>query len=317
VWRGAENYRLGKDNKHGIELYKVYLRVNKTERQAEALLYIGEMYINLAMIDQAIENLETALSEYPRDSLVSRIRLKLSYAYNEKREFDKARQLLISNLVEGSYDPSSIVYSDSVYLLAKLSYERGNTTDAIVYLEDALKINPNAPQAAEAHYFVSRSYLTRADATLTMLKDSAQIREVREQIRDSVANDRGLALEHIQTAQSLLSRRRDTRELSASETVMLRNAMFGAGKIMISLEQYEKAIAVFNMAATRYNEPVSLDALLQIALAYRNLNRPNEAMSALNRAEMLLQQFEESGTIPKENDWKAKIQVQKTILNSQ
>ncbi|MDR1053968.1 MAG: tetratricopeptide repeat protein, partial [Planctomycetaceae bacterium] len=315
VWRGAENYRLGKDNKHAIELYKVYLRVNKTERQAEALLYIGEMYINLAMIDQAIENLEMALSEYPRDALVSRIRLKLSYAYNEKREFDKARQLLISNLVEGSYDPSSVVYSDSVYLLAKLSYERGNTDDAIVYLEDALKIHPNAPQAAEAHYFVSRSYLTRADATLAMLKDAAQIREVREQIRDSVANDRGLALEHIQTTQSLLSRRRETRELSESETIMLRNAMFGAGKIMILLEQYEKAIATFNMAATRYNEPISLDALLQIAIAYRNLNRPNEAISALNRAEMLLQQFEESGTIPKENDWKSKIQVQKTILS--
>ncbi|MDR2641462.1 MAG: tetratricopeptide repeat protein [Planctomycetaceae bacterium] len=317
IWRSAENFRLGKDNKHGIEAYKVYLQVNKLDRQAEALLYVGEMYINLGMIDEAISNLESAIAAYPRDALLSRIRLTLSRAYNEKREFEKAKQLLISNLIEGKYDPSSIVYSDSVYLLAKLSYERGNTNDAIVYLEDALKIHPNAPQAAEAHYFVSRSYLTRAETTLGMMKDAAQINEVRDQIRASVAADRGLALEHIQTAERLLMQRRDTRELSESESIMLRNTMFGAGKIMMLLEQYEKAIATFNMVATRYQEPASLDALLQIALAYRLLNKKDDATAALNRAEMLLQQFEESGTIPKGTDWMSKIQLQKKIINNE
>ncbi|MDR1485853.1 MAG: tetratricopeptide repeat protein [Planctomycetaceae bacterium] len=317
IWRCAENFRLGKDNKHGIEAYNVYLRVNKVDRQAEALLYVGEMYINLGMIDDAITNLESAIVSYPRDALISRIRLTLSHAYNEKREFEKAKQLLISNLIEGSYDPSSIVYSDSVYLLAKLSYEQGNTGDAIVYLEDALKIHPNAPQAAEAHYFVSRSYLTRAETTLGMMKDAAQINEVRNQIQNSVLNDRVSALEHIQMAERLLLQRRDTRELAESELIMLRNTMFGAGKIMMLLEQYEKAVAAFNMVATRYQEPASLDALLQIAIAYRQLNRKDDAVAALNRAEMLLQQFEESDTIAKGTDWAAKIQVQKKIMNNE
>jgi tetratricopeptide (TPR) repeat protein len=317
IWRSAENFRLGKDNKRGIEAYKVYLRVNKIERQAEALLYVGEMYINLGMIDVAIAELESAIAEYPRDALISRIRLNLSHAYNEKHEFDKAKQLLISNLIEGSYDPSSIVYGDSVYLLAKLSYEQGNTHDAIVYLEDALKIHPNAPQAAEAHYFVSRSYLSRAEETFGMMKEAAQINEVRNQIQAAVLNDRIQALAHIQMAERLLLQRRDTRELSESEAIMLRNTMFGAGKIMMTLEQYEKAIATFNMVATRYQEPASLDTLLQIALAYRHLNKKDDAVAALNRAEMLLQQFEESGTIPKGTDWMSKIQTQKKIMNNE
>ncbi|MDR2345267.1 MAG: tetratricopeptide repeat protein [Planctomycetaceae bacterium] len=316
IWRSAENYRLGKDNKRGIESYKVYLRVNKVDRQPESLLYIGEMYLNLAMIDNAIANLEDAIAQYPRDALISRIKLTLSYAYIEKRETDKAKQLLISNLIAGSYDPSSLVYSDSVYLLAKLSYEQGNTADAIVYLEDALKTHPNAPQAAEAHYFVSRSYLARAESTLAMIKDSAQVKEVLDQIQDSVLNDRILALEHIQTAERLLTRRRDTKDLSESESIMLRNTMFGAGKIMILLKQYEKAIATFNMVATRYQEPASLDALLQIAIAYRLLKRTNDAVAALNSAEMLLQRFEDSGTIPKGSNWAEKIQVQKNIINN-
>jgi tetratricopeptide (TPR) repeat protein len=98
---------------------------------------------------------------------------------------------------------------------------------------------------------------------------------------------------------------------------MLKNTMFGAGKIMMLLGQYEKAIATFNMVATRYQEPTSLDALLQIALAYRYLNRKDDAISVLNRAELLLQQFEESGTIPKGTDWMSKIQIQKKVMNNE
>ncbi|MDR2169546.1 MAG: tetratricopeptide repeat protein [Planctomycetaceae bacterium] len=315
IWRSAENYRLGKQNKRAIEAYKTYLRVNKNDHQAEALLYIGEMYVNLAMIDEAITNLEEALTKFPRDALTSRIRYILSHAYNEKRNVEKAKQLLIANLIEGIYDPSSIVYSDSVYLLAKLSYEHGDTTNAIVYLEDALKIHPTAPQAAEAHYFIARSYFMRAEETLKMMKEAANVKEVEDQIQNNAQNDRALALEHIQMAERLLTRRRDERELMESEAIMLRNAMFGAGKIMMTLKQYEKAIATFNMVAIRYREPASLDALLQIALAYRALKKPDEAIFALNRAEMLLQELEESGTIPKNTNWSEKIQLQKNIIN--
>ncbi|MDR1922738.1 MAG: tetratricopeptide repeat protein [Planctomycetaceae bacterium] len=316
IWRCAENFRLGKDHKHAIEAYKAYLRVNQDDRQAESLMHIGEMYINLGMIDDAIENLEEAVTQYPNDALISKIRLLLSHAYNEKHEIDKAKQLLITNLTEGNYDPSSLVYSDSVYLLAKMSYEQGKIDDAIVYIEDALKIRPDARQAAESHYFVARSYLTRADETLAMMKDAAPVREVQEQIKNSAATDRAEALKHIQIAENLLMRRRETNELTESETLMLKNTMFGAGKIMMQLGQYEKAIATFNMAATRYHEPASLDALMQIALASRILNKTDDAISTLNRAEMLLQQLEESGTIPKENNWLSKIQGQRTIINN-
>lgn len=315
LWQAAENFRLGRDFRRSIPLYRKFLQVNWKDNQPEALYYMGEMFIQLDALDQAVEYLERILQEFPNHQLTPRTRLALSRAYYEQKEWDKAKQLLQRNLVD-QYAPSSTIYRDSIYALARLSFERGELSEAIPLLEDAIKIHPDAIQAADAHYNLSRAFLKQADNALAEQNDS-MLEDARRQIQAEIRSARQKALYHMQKAEEALVKRQNAVGLTESEQLMLRNCLFGAGNIMLQLGRYSEAIPVFNIAATRYlDRPESLDALLQLALAYRGLGRDRESLPILNRAEVVLNHFEENGTIPKDNRWGRQIRVQKNLLLS-
>lgn len=314
LWRCAENYREGRDFRRSIRFFKEYLRINWRERQPEALLYLGEMYLHLDRLDESVQTLEQAIRDYPNHTLVPRMRLVLSRAYYEKKDWSKAAQLLQANLL-GEFAPSASIYRDSMYALGKLHYERGDLVDAIPYLEDAVLIHPNAIQAADGHYYLSQAYLNRADERLNML-EAAPLESVKEAIREEVRADRQRALAHFEKTEELLVKRQNAIGLSKAEQLMLRNAVFGSGAVLMQLERFPEAIPVFDLAATRYQDaPEGLDALMQIAVAYRRLGRPEEALPVLNRAEVVLNRLEKTGMIPPENDWASRIQVQKNLVN--
>lgn len=313
LWQAAEYYRLGKDFRRSIPLYQKYLKVNWNDRQPEALYQLGEMYTHLDGIDEAIEYLERALRDQPTHNLVPRIRLALSRAYYEKKEWEKAEKILQSNLV-GEYAPTAAIYRDSMYALGKLFYEQGRTDDAMPYLEDAIKIHPNAIQAADAHYCLYQALLKKAEGIESERKN-AVLDEVRFQIDHEIRRDWDKALLHAQKAEELLVKRQNAVGLTEAEQLMLRNSIYGAGNLMIKLGRYDQAIPLLQITATRYQgRPESLDALIQLALAYRKSGRDADALPILNHAEVVLNQMIKIGTIPKENRWASQIKLQKNFL---
>lgn len=313
LWQAAECFRLGKDFRSSIPLYQKYLKVNWNDRQSEALYRLGEMYIHLDGIDEATDYLERALRDQPSHNLVPRIRLALSRAYFEKKDWEKAEQILQLNLV-GEYAPTAAIYRDSMYALGKLFYEQNRVDDALPYLEDAIKIHPNAVQAADAHYCLYQVLLKKADE-IESERTQTTLDEIRSQINREIRQNREKALEHVQNAEELLVKRQNAMGLTESEQLMLRNSIYGAGYLMMKLGRYDQAIQLFRIAATRYqNRPESMDALLQLALAYRESGRDADAMPILNHAEVVLNQMVKIGTIPKENRWASQIKLQKNIL---
>ncbi|MDR0610128.1 MAG: tetratricopeptide repeat protein [Planctomycetaceae bacterium] len=314
LWRSAENFRLGKDYRRAIPQYKHFLRITINEHRPEVYLYLGEMYLHIDALDDAVDILEEALQYYPNHALVPRLRMILSRAYIEKKEWEKARGILQLNLID-EYAPSSLVYRDSMFALGKLFFERGRFAEAIPYLEDAVKNYPNAVQTADSHYYLSQAYLQQA-TELSKSADESVLEAVRRQLLENANIERGKALVHIQKTEELLVKRQEAMDLTESEQLMLRNALFDAGSVLMDMERYEQAISALSIVATRYqNKPESLDALIRMTTAFRLIGKFEEAAATINQAEFVLNRLEKNNIIPQESNWKKLIQAEKNQSN--
>ncbi|MDR1270277.1 MAG: tetratricopeptide repeat protein [Planctomycetaceae bacterium] len=316
LWRSAENFRLGKDYRRAIPQYKHFLRITINEHRPEVYLYLGEIYLHIDALDNAVEILEEALQYYPQHALVPRLRITLSRAYIEKKEWGKAQEILQLNLID-EYAPSSTIYRDSMFALGKLFFERGRFSEAIPYLEDAVKNYPNAVQTADSHYYLARAYLQQA-LEFSQSAEESVLEAVRLQLLTNADIEREKALIHIQKTEELLVKRQEAMDLTESEQLMLRNILFEAGSVLMELKRYEQAISALSIVATRYqNRPESLDALIRMTMAFRQIGKPEEAETTLNQAEFILNRLEKNSTIPPDSNWKKLIQAEKSQNRNQ
>jgi len=309
LWRGAENYRLGKDHRRGIIEYQKFMRVNLVEHRPEVFYRIGEMYLHLDVLAEAADTLEEALKDFPTHYLVPQMRLVLSHVYHEQKEWEKAKALLQLNLV-GESAPSSGVYRDSMYELGRISFAQRDLDSAIPYLEDALKVHPDAIQAADASYLLAQAYLRQAENLLEELTDNPAA-EVRQWIESNAKTHRLRGLSFLDKTEQILSDRQQAMGLTEADQLMRRNVMFLTCSVLLRMEQYEQVIPKLNAAATIYQErEEALDALVKMAFALRMLGSDTEAQTTLRRAEVILSQLEKNGTISGGSNWRNVIQEQ-------
>ena len=309
IWRSAENYRFGKDYRWAVNEYRQFIRVNLIAHRPEVHLRLGELYLHLDILDDAANTLEEALRDYSTHFLVPQIRLVLSHVYGEQKEWEKAKALLQLNLI-GDAAPSSGSYRDSMYALGKISYEQNDWDSAIPYLEDAVKVHPDAIQAADANYMLARAYLSQADKQLRELAENPP-EAVRRSIELIVRTHRNQALSYLDQTEAILTDRRQALGLTESEKLMLRNVQFTVCAVWMDMERYDLAIPRLNTIATTYqNRPEALEALTTLASCQRRLGNVTEAQTTLRHAEMILNQLEKSGTITDGTNWRNMIQRQ-------
>jgi tetratricopeptide (TPR) repeat protein len=110
---------------------------------------------------------------------------------------------------------------------------------------------------------------------------TARAREIRQ--------SQAIALARFEKIQAALSQRQEISELTAVETVILRNSQFAVGGLLFDLGRYEESIRAFTTAANRgRNTPEALEAYAQIASAYRRLGKPVEARLVIEQAKAML-----------------------------
>ena len=309
LWRGAENYRLGRDHRRAVVEYRKFIRANFIARRPEVNLRLGEMYLHLNILDEAAYVLEEALRDHPAHLLVPQIRLVLSYVYREQREWEKAKALLQLNLI-GDAAPTSVTYRDAMFELGKISFERGDLDSAIPYLENAIRVHPQAVQAADANYTLGLAYMRQAERRLGELPDDPT-EAVRRAAESFAQTSRHRALQYFERAEAILTERLQTMGLTTAERLMLRNAHFKICTTLLRLEQYEQAIPRLNTAATMYQDrEESLDALIKMAVALRMVGREAESQTELRRAEVILNQLEQVGAVTDGAEWRSVIQEQ-------
>ena len=286
LWRAAGNYRIGKDFRNAVIEYRNFARVNLTARRPELHLRLGEMYLHLDILDDAAYILEEAIRDYPAHYLIPQIRLVLSHVYSEQKEWGKAKALLQLNLI-GSEAPSSGTYRDSMFALGKISFGQGEMDTAIAYLEDAIKVHPDAVQAADANYTLALAFMRQAEKYLRELTDNPP-ESVRRTIESVVRTNRQRALFYFEQTEAILSDRQRAMGLTEAERLMHRNAQFKICAVYMDMERYDLAAPRLNAVATMYQDrPEALEALTKLTHCLRMLGRDAEAQATLRQAEVL------------------------------
>ena len=153
------------------------------------------------------------------------------------------------------------------------------------YLSQAVERYPDAPQALSARYRIADAH-RQAARILQQQLAGVTIEATRATLQDQVRKELTSAIERFTELQKLLGERK---QLTSLEQMLLRNCHFALGAAHFDLGDYRAAIDAYSTATNLYqHEPVALEAYVQIASCYRQLQRPLDARSMLEQAKAVL-----------------------------
>jgi len=303
LWNSAENYLEGHDYENAARLLGLYLKSESRRRHPRALADLGAAMLALGRSDEALKAFRECIEFHPRDAASYRARLGASQAHLEKGETQRAEELLRENLNGEDLTPTSEEWRHSLFGLGRLLHREGRYGEAIRRLEEALSRYPDSAGAGEARYLIADSYRQHAELLEEELEKDL-IETARVARSKKVYELLHSALEHYRRAQVALIRRQETTELTRVEKSMLRNCCFAIGDVLFDLGQYDDAIKAYSAAGNRYqDEPEVLEAYVQTARAYRQLDKPQEARGSLEQAKLLLKRMQATADFQKTTNY--------------
>ncbi len=290
LWNSAGAYLAGHDFRHAAAMLRLYLRNESRLRHAEALVDLGEAELSLGETKEALESFQECIHQHPRHVAVYRARLLASRAAVNLGDQKLAESLLQDNLDGEQLTPASREWRDSLFALGELLHGVARDREAIERLQESLDRYPDAPQATVARYLLADSSRRRAMELKAGLE-----KEVSSAARGARASESRRLLQQALEAYGYLQdklSRRDAEDMTAEEKAVLRNARFAVGGAYFALERYPEALRAYQSAANHYaTDPEVLDAYLQIANVYRQMDRPAEARTSLEQARLALRRI--------------------------
>jgi len=319
LWRSAENLRRGHDYSNAAKVFRKYLEIESRDRRALALVGLGESLLVTGETEEALVSLNECIDFFPKDAASYRARLLGSRAYLGSGEVAKAKSLLHSNLHETTLTPAAAEWRDSLFAMGRLLYVEGSdrqamsktqrisgqlaestksTESAVTFFRDAIKQlsqavarYPNDSRLNSARYMIAESH--RQSAMLPKQKlENTEITTTRKGLIKSMNKDLAESIRHLVKVQTSLNERQETTPLSVHEKLLLRNTYFAQGIAQFDLGKYEEAIKTYSTATNRYlNDPVVLDAFVQIAHCYRKMNEPDKARGIMQQAKVAIERI--------------------------
>jgi tetratricopeptide (TPR) repeat protein len=168
--------------------------------------------------------------------------------------------------------------------------------EAIPRLDEAVERYPQSPRSVEARYLAADACRQRG-LQIHQGLSRIQVESTRlEQARK--ANEYLLsALERLERLCQTLTRRPAV-TISRTDNLVLRNSYFAIGEVLFALGRYEEAASAYSAVARHYpDDPDSLEAYVQMAAAYRRLNRMHEAQGAAEQAKVMLHRLKSDSTL--------------------
>ncbi len=294
LWDSAECYLEGRSYHQAVEVLQAYLATRSRRGHPRALVSFGEALLAVGRIDDAIAAWEECIEFHSRDAASFRARLAASRAYHEKGDLDKALALLEENLSGEMLNPDVFLtpdspeWRDSLFALGHMLQVAGRCEEAIPRLEEAVARYPDAPRTIEARYGIAEAYRRRARQAEAKLEEDL-IQSTRLALARQVTQFLQAALNQYQQARDALIGRERTTELTRTEQSLLRNCYFSVGSVLFDLGRYDEAISACLLATKRYQSaPEVLEAYVQIARAFRRLDKPEEANKTIEQAKAAL-----------------------------
>ncbi|MEO0529116.1 MAG: tetratricopeptide repeat protein, partial [Planctomycetota bacterium] len=285
LWKAAETLQQGQAYQEAIRVLDRYLRNEPVQRNALALLKIGEAQLAIGNEDRAIASLEECLEFHASDASSYRARLICANAYRDRGEFEKAEELLRHNLTRTALTPASPEWRDSKFQLGRLLAESNRNDEAIAELEEAVNRYPNDPQSRGARYHIALAHRQAAREPLDRLRNAQTVNDREVARRDA---DKHLRAAH----EEFESIRREITIADSIDTLdraTLRNCFMLGGDVLFELGRYEEARQSFASVSTLYqNEPYMLEALVQIYHCWRRQGDQLKAYGVIDQAKQLL-----------------------------
>lgn len=295
VWDSAKAYFDGQSYTSAARMLGDYLRNEPVQRNAQALLLLGQANLALGKVNDGILALEECIELHPQDAAVFRARLDCAKALRESSRIRDAEQLLLANLHSSGLTPQSAEWRESLFELGRLLHDTGNFDDAIDRLSEAVERDIDTGKARLANYMIAESYRQAANKPLSDL-DKAKTANERESSTREVQKLLNEALRHYEKVRSDIA---GSNSVSPLDRAMLRNcymfkgsALFELGRVERSPERFRDAIDEFSNVSTLYqNEPFVLETFVQIANCQQRRKESVKARLNIDQALQLLAQL--------------------------
>lgn len=320
LWQAADTYFLGQSYRSALRVLRKYLKQEPELRNALALLRLGQTRLALQQPRAALEALEECIEFHPQDASTYRARLECAKAYREIQQHEKAKTLLEENLVGSTLSPQSPEWKDSKFEMGRLLHDDQDYEAAIRTLEEAILRYPNDRQTRLAKYMVAEAYRQRADAPLEQYGLARTVNE-RERNLAEVMKFLTAAMGYYKSVQQEIAEQASWSNL---DRAMIRNCYMFKGSVLyqqgvLELDEAERAgnerrgdeaneqekkhrdaaqqylagavQAYSDLSAQFQDEPVILEALVQIAHCWRRLDDIAKARGQIARAKGLLDQL--------------------------
>ena len=285
LWRAAEVYRRGQSYSSTIKLLERYLRHEPLQRNAQALLKLGQAYLSQNKPEKAIDVFEECLEFHTTDVASYPARLGCAKAYRLLGQQNEAEQLLLDNLRRTAMTPASPEWRDSLFELGRLQMDTKRYDEAILTFDEAVRRYPNAALTRQAYYLMGEAHRQAAAEPLARLIKAKTVNE-REKYGTLARNHLEQALAKYELVQREITLLDATIE---PERLMLRNCYMLRGAVLFRLGRYEEAIKSYSSVSTLYqNEPFVLETLVQISHCWRRLKDSVKARGAIEQAKLLL-----------------------------
>jgi tetratricopeptide (TPR) repeat protein len=303
LWSAAINYERAQMWKRAIEVYAQYVQTRGGDPlQLRAQHHLGMAYLADGQYSHAAKLLAELIENHPRSSEAYSSLVPLARAYSRMNKVDDALRVL-RHVVS---DHPTITRQSEEYRLAlidlgKLLYQQGDYPSAITYLTEALERYEHTADGPGLRFRLADAYrqsVAELDRQLAEpINSTARAARIAER-RDRLTRAQVLYSQVVSQMEAM-----DPQQLTALDKLFHRNAYFYRADCAYDLGQFEQAIALYDLAAKRWDkDPSSLVALVQIVNANCELNRIQAARVANARARERLKEIPEEAfndaTIP-------------------
>ncbi len=307
IWQAAVCFSEAQNWSRAIDTFSEFVSSRPTDANyREGIYRLGQAYqadmqYNTARqnYEQLIELYPTTLEAYKSIVPLAQCQVVLENVTEAKRWLNYVIDGLVTTtasgvVVGGGITPDSAVYRDALVELGKLHYKRQEYEDAIRRLTEA--VDPSrygqSESAASLRFYLADSNRMSVEQINRELDGPLTPTE-----RQALNSERA---ERLEKAQILFTQviseleSRPTDELSPLENLFHRNSYFYRADAAFDLGQYEHSIELYDLAAKRFeHHPSALVAMIQIVNAYCELDEPQKARIANERARWLLNRIPE------------------------
>ena len=291
LWESAECFFRGQSYSNAARVLDLYLQNEPENRNAQALLMLGQANLALGRLDQCIAAMEECIELHSRDNATYQARIDCARAYLYQGNPNEAERLLRYNLTQSSLKPQSPEWKDSLFALGRLMFDLERNEDAIGTLEEAAERYPTDRQTLQARYLIGEASRRWAAEPLERLRiaRTASEREKNQQLVDERLTQ---ALTNFKDVQSRITLQVHNVQDDPNYGAMRRNCYMLEGSVLFDLGRYQQAIEAYQNVSSLYpNEPFVLETFLQIAHCWQRMSRPENARGAVEQARLTLDQL--------------------------